>query len=150
MQSPSPPPPPEPRPAARDDAAEIARLSTQLGYPADVATMRERLDVLLEDERQFIHVIAAGERLLGWIAAERRVNLESGDSVEIVGLVVDEAAQRRGIGQQLVAAVLDWARAQGQRRVVVRSNVVREQSHPFYERLGFVRSKTQHVYTHRP
>jgi hypothetical protein len=30
--------------------------------------------------------------------------------------------------------------------MTVRSNVVRAESHPFYERLGYVRSKTQHAY----
>lgn len=139
----------EPRAASEADAAEIARLSTQLGYPADVAQMRERLRALLRDERQLVRVIDTGERLLGWIAAEHRLNLESGESVEIIGLVVDEAAHRRGIGQHLVAAVLAWAGMRGQTRVVVRSNVARTQSHPFYERLGFVRHKTQHVYTYR-
>jgi predicted N-acetyltransferase YhbS len=30
--------------------------------------------------------------------------------------------------------------------MTVRSNVVRSGSHPFYERLGYARSKTQHAY----
>jgi hypothetical protein len=30
---------------------------------------------------------------------------------------------------------------------MVRSNAARAESHPFYEALGYVRSKTQHVYT---
>ena len=30
--------------------------------------------------------------------------------------------------------------------LVVRSNVARESSHPFYEALGYKREKTQHVY----
>jgi hypothetical protein len=38
---------------------------------------------------------------------------------------------------------------QGLAVVTVRSNVVRVESHPFYERLGHVRGKTQHVYTKR-
>ena len=38
------------------------------------------------------------------------------------------------------------ADARGLPEVSVRSNVVREESHPFYERLGYTRAKTQHVY----
>ena len=30
--------------------------------------------------------------------------------------------------------------------IAVRSNVARTESHPFYERLGYVRTKTQHAY----
>ncbi len=134
------------RAASPDDAAEIARLSTQLGYPVDTATMAARLARLASRADHFIQVVAEGPRLLGWIAAERRLSLETGDGVEIVGLVVDQAAHRGGIGSTLVAAVANWARAHGDSRLVVRSNVVRAESHPFYERLGFIRTKSQHVY----
>jgi hypothetical protein len=33
--------------------------------------------------------------------------------------------------------------------MAVRSNVARAESHPFYERLGYVRTKTQHAYRKR-
>ena len=75
--------------------------------------------------------------------------LETGERVEIVGLVVDDAARRRGIGQLLVDAALDWAREIGIGEVIVRSNVARGESHPFYEGAGFERIKTQHVYLKR-
>ena len=49
-------------------------------------------------------------------------------------------------GGALVAEVERWAAGRGLAEVSVRSNVVREESHPFYARLGYVRAKTQHVY----
>jgi GNAT superfamily N-acetyltransferase len=45
-----------------------------------------------------------------------------------------------------VAKAEAWARARGCPSLTVRSNVVREHAHPFYESLGFARIKTQHVY----
>lgn len=135
-----------PRAATIDDATEIARLSGQLGYPVDAPVMMERLRCLLPRQDHFIRVVADGPGLLGWIVAERRLSLEAGDSFEITGLVVDRDAHRGGIGSALVAAVADWVRQQGGARLVVRSNVVRAQSHPFYERQGFIRIKSQHVY----
>ena len=33
--------------------------------------------------------------------------------------------------------------------MTVRSNVVRHESHPFYERVGYERTKTQHAYRKR-
>ena len=39
--------------------------------------------------------------------------------------------------------------ARGLGEVSVRSNVIRAESHPFYERLGYVRFKTQHAYRKR-
>jgi diamine N-acetyltransferase len=135
------------RRAAIGDAAEIARLSGQLGYASHPAEIGDRVGRLLTREGQLVLVAPAPDgRLLGWIAAERRLLLESGERAEIVGLVVDGAARRRGIGAALVAAAERWAAAQGQRTVFVRSNVVRAESHPFYESLGYARRKTQHAY----
>lgn len=84
--------------------------------------------------------------LLGWIAVERRLTLESGERIEIVGLVVDAAVRGTGVGRALVADAEQWALAQGFDAIGVRSNVAREGSHPFYESLGYLRTKTQHAY----
>jgi GNAT superfamily N-acetyltransferase len=134
------------RAAGIEDAAEIARLAGELGYPVSPSDMAARLAALLPQPWQRVTVADGGAALLGWIAAERRLTLESGERVEIVGLVVGAAARRGGIGRRLVADAEEWARRQGFDAIVVRSNVARELSHPFYERLGYVRRKTQHVY----
>ena len=132
------------------DAAELARLSAQLGYPQDADAFARRLRrLLISADHPVIVATDDDSRLLGFIAIERRLMLETGDRVEIVGLVVDDAARRRGIGQALVRAAEDWARAVGIDEVLVRSNVVRAESHPFYEGAGFVRIKSQHVYLKR-
>lgn len=141
---------PEPlslRPALISDAAEIARLTAQLGYPSEPHTIQERLQRLSVRDEHFVCVAADGTQLLGWVAAEHRLPLEYGDKIEIVGLVVDANARRGGVGKALVATVETWARSRGQRELVVRSNIMRNESHPFYEHLGFMRSKTQHVYS---
>jgi GNAT superfamily N-acetyltransferase len=135
-----------PRPAGAGDATEIARLAGELGYPVDAAVMAARLDALAGDPRQRVYVIDREERLAGWIAAERRLSLEAGERVEITGLVVDGSIRRGGVGRALVAAAEAWASEQGLDVVVVRSNVLRQASHPFYEGLGYVRQKSQHVY----
>jgi GNAT superfamily N-acetyltransferase len=53
---------------------------------------------------------------------------------------------RAPVGKALVAAAEEWACAQGVDAITVRSNATRAESHPFYERLGYVRRKTQHSY----
>ena len=135
------------RSATLSDAAAIAALSGELGYPASAQEMSVRLAVLLPQAAQFVAVAAtpAGD-VVAWIAAERRLLLEYGEKAEIVGLVVGAAARRTGVGKALVRAVEQWAREQGLAIVSVRSNAARVESHPFYERLGFVRIKTQHSY----
>jgi GNAT superfamily N-acetyltransferase len=135
------------RPARITDAGEIARLAGELGYPMSADEMARRLATLASNEYHHVAVVASGERLLGWMHVERRFSLEGGDRAELMGLVVDSTARRRGIGRELLAVAENWTLAQGLPALVVRSNVIREQSHPFYESLGYSRSKTQHVYT---
>ena len=94
-------------------------------------------------------VLVAGterEAPMGWIHGAEQGFLESGRRCEILGLVVDSARRRAGVGQQLVEAMEKWALERGLAEISVRSNVARAESHPFYERLGFQRTKTQHVY----
>ncbi len=138
------------RRARLDDAAELARLCAQLGYPQHEATFAARLRrVLVSADHPVIVASDDGRTLLGFVAVERRLLLEAGERVEIVGLVVDERARRRGIARALVDAAEHWARETGVAEVMVRSNVARAQSHPFYEDAGYDRSKTQHVYRKR-
>jgi GNAT superfamily N-acetyltransferase len=130
-----------------EDAPRLAELSTQLGYPASAEDIAGRLSRLLPRPEHFLRVAEspAGEAI-GWIHAEERQILESGAWCEIMGLVVDAAQRGHGAGRALVSEVEAWARDRGLRSVKVRSNVAREESHPFYLRLGYARSKTQHVY----
>jgi GNAT superfamily N-acetyltransferase len=137
------------RPAVVADASEIARLATELGYPASVDEMTSRLTHLLSSESCYVAVAEAPAGLLGWVAAEKRIVLEAGDRAELTGLIVDPASRRSGIGRALVAAAEQWAVGNGFHTINVRSNVARTESHPFYVRLGYQRTKTQHAYARR-
>jgi GNAT superfamily N-acetyltransferase len=137
---------PTPRAARVDDAAEVARLCTELGYPATADEMAARLCVVISAGDRQVFVVEDGDRLLGWIGIELRTTLETGRKAEIIGLVVDAQARRSGTGRALVEAAENWVRLHGLDAVMVRSNIVRLESHPFYEGIGFVRRKSQHVY----
>ena len=138
------------RPAELNDAAEIARLAGELGYPAATAEISTRLKLLLGQPIHFIAVAAAREssqkQLLGWIAAEERTLLVSSPQIDIMGLIVSQAVRRQGVGHALIAAAEHWAGERGQKYIAVRSNTRRQESHPFYEGLGYSRKKSQHVY----
>jgi GNAT superfamily N-acetyltransferase len=129
------------------DAAEMARLAGELGYPMSSGEMTRRLAVLLPNDHHYVAVAASVECLLGWMHVEHRFSLEGGDRAELMGLVVDSTARRRGVGRELVDVAENWTLAQGLSSLTVRSNAAREQSHPFYESLGYSRSKTQHIYS---
>jgi GNAT superfamily N-acetyltransferase len=136
------------RAAAPGDAAEVARLSAELGYPADAAAVGERLAHLAgAPESHAVLVSVDGEdAATGWIHVSVERTVESEPYAEIRGLVVDEGSRGRGIGEALVRAAVVWARGRGLRRVRVRSNVVRERTRAFYLRLGFTVKKTQAVF----
>jgi GNAT superfamily N-acetyltransferase len=61
--------------------------------------------------------------------------------------VVDEAHRSGGVGRALLGAAEAWAREHGCEVVTVRSRVARERAHRFYEREGYVRVKTSHVFS---
>jgi GNAT superfamily N-acetyltransferase len=140
-------PRPTVRPARTIDAARLAALSGVLGYPVAEDVMHTRLTRLLGRESDVVLVAesAAGE-LVGWVHAAEQDLLESGQRCEILGLVVDAGHRGQGVGRRLVEQVERWAAARGLALITVRSNVTRAESHPFYQRLGYVRTKTQHAY----
>jgi len=135
------------RTALLGDAPNLAVLSGVLGYPVVDETLALRLGNLLTRNEDIVLVVeVAPSQVVGWLHGAEQELLESGRRCEILGLVVDAVYRGQGVGRQLVAAVEEWAATRGLDQMVVRSNVVRTGSHPFYERLGYVRAKTQHAY----
>jgi GNAT superfamily N-acetyltransferase len=134
------------RRATAADAPRVAELSGVLGYPVDAALMSDRLARLASRDGDAVFVAVDADRVVGWIHGAEHELLEVGRQCEILGLVVDTAARGIGAGRALVAAIEQWATARGLPQISVRSNIVRIESHPFYERLGYTRVKTQHSY----
>ncbi len=137
------------RPALLADVPRLAELSGVLGYPVAVEKMATRVTRLLGRDEDALVVAEHAGQVVGWIHAAEQELVESGRRCEILGLVVDAEHRRSGTGRRLVAAIEKWAHQRGLEELTVRSAVSRAESHPFYERLGFVRVKTQHVYRKR-
>ena len=117
-----------------------------LGYPNRPVVIADRLKRLLPRSGDLVVVADQLPPVMGWVHAQEQEILDSGRRCEILGLVVSPEVRGRGVGRQLVATVEEWAAQRGIVQLAVRSNIVRTESHPFYERLGFVRLKTQHAY----
>ncbi|HET8899962.1 MAG TPA: GNAT family N-acetyltransferase [Rhodanobacteraceae bacterium] len=128
------------------DAAELAQLVGELGYPTETPLMAARLSALLGREQRRIRVAERGGAVCGWVEAGLRLTLDTDERVEILALIVAEKVRQHGVGRLLVTDIEQWARALGMTSLVVRSNILRDASHPFYRQLGFEQRKTQHYY----
>jgi len=133
---------PEPR-----DYARIAELAAQLGYKSDASEIGRRLAGMKGSAEHAVFVAETAEGdVAGWIGVFVWRGLESEARVEISGLVVDEKARSLGIGRRLLERAEEWAREKGCATIGLRSNVIRERAHAFYERLGYEHVKTQKAF----
>lgn len=132
------------RRAKSTDVERIAVLSGQLGYPATAAQMRKRLLRIKPASQHAVFVADSPEDgVIGWVHVSRQPLLEVEIRAEVNGLVVAEGQRSLGAGALLLAAAEDWARKRGCKGMSVRSNVIRERAHQFYERHGYEHYKTQ-------
>ncbi len=133
------------RRARASDREELARLSTELGYPMSADEAGKRLGEISNHVDHVLLVAEADGRAAGWIQVSRSRIFESARQAEIAGLVVAEAMRGRGIGRRLVEEAARWARESGCGALRVRTNVIREDAQRFYRREGFADVKTQRV-----
>jgi GNAT superfamily N-acetyltransferase len=135
------------RPMTLRDAAAVADLCTQLGYPATTETMERRIAALAgRDDHGLLVATVDGEWVVGWIHVCSAMLIEIDPLAEVWGLVVDAEERGRGVGRLLMEAAERWAIARGHRVLRLRSRVQREGAHRFYERLGYRIAKTSHTF----
>jgi GNAT superfamily N-acetyltransferase len=131
-------------PASLADAQRLAELANQLSYSSTPEQVAIRLRALRQAPEQAIFVAADAHGLaLGFVHVQVRHAVEHDSRAEVISLVVDEQIRSRGVGRLLMEAAEAWARTQGMTTIVLRSNVMREQAHRFYERLGYHHTKSQ-------
>jgi GNAT superfamily N-acetyltransferase len=131
------------RPGRVRDAERIAVLMTQLGYAVAVSDLADRLR--RRPKRREIFVATSAGAMLGWVSVSSDESFVTGFTALIEGFVVDEGTRSRGIGARLLEAAEAWARKRGCGEIHVRSNVIRERAHAFYERNAFVKAKAQYL-----
>lgn len=134
------------RAASRKDAQSIAVLSGQLGYPARVPEVEQRIEQLFESDANRVWLDERAGTVVGWLQASKRFLIESEAYVEIAGLVVDDRHRGQGVGSGLVRQAEEWAKQAGFAALRVRTNVLREAAHRFYAKEGFEVVKGQTVF----
>ena len=136
------------RKARFSDAAAITELCGQLGYPATVVEMQERLAGLLHGPRRGVVFVAEHSQgeVIGWLHVSVTPLLEVPLRAEVNGLVVAERQRSAGAGAKLLRAAERWAKGKGCQSMSVRSNVIRDRAHAFYQRNGYEHYKTQKAF----
>ena len=135
------------RAAHPPDHARIAELAGQLSYPSTTAEIARRLQGIESSPAAavFVAELETGE-IAGWIAVFVYRTVEADARAEVSGLVVDERFRSRRVGEHLLARAAEWARENGCHAIGLRSNVIRDRAHAFYERHGYTHVKTQKAF----
>ena len=126
------------RDATPSDAAAVAALLDELGYPASAEAAARRMARFTEDEASRLQVAETADGVVGLVATHILPRLEDdGPSCRLTGIVVSADCRRGGVGSALVAAAEAEARSRGAFRLDLSSGEWREDAHAFYLRVGF-------------
>jgi ribosomal protein S18 acetylase RimI-like enzyme len=134
-------------PARPGDYPAIAELTVRVYVDGGLASSDyapELADVAGRASRSELLVVRGDDgRVVGAVALVLAGDfgnlIASDEEAEFRMLVVDPAAQCRGIGELLVTTCLDRARAAGKRRMVLSTDPRMTSAHRLYQRLGFSR-----------
>lgn len=129
-----------------NDSEFITKLSNQLGYETQISDIQNRLKKILANADNCVYVATEKGKIVGWIHGFFSLRIESEFFVEIGGLVVDENFRKNGIGKKLVDKIMEWSKLKNCKKVRVRCNMIRKESHRFYENIGFEINKEQKIF----
>jgi len=121
-------------------------LSVSLGYaPVSDEVAQDRLQELLSSSSDRVWVIEDDAQICAWMHAFIAYRVASPSFVEIGGIVVSPERRRQGLGRSLVDRARQWGRER-KLKLRVRCNHSRDETHRFYESIGFTKSKSQYVF----
>ncbi len=135
------------RPLLEQDLPQVALLIEQLGYPQAEEFFLPRLRKLSATDQHGLFAAVDGERVLGFLHLKREQSFVSAEKAEIKALVIDEIHRGKGVGSDLVNFAKTWAKNVGLDTILVRTNILRDGAHRFYEREGFQLKKTSHLFS---
>jgi GNAT superfamily N-acetyltransferase len=131
----------------RSDTAQIAELSGQLGYPSTPAQIEQRFRTLKPASLHAVFIAELpGGKVGGWTHVSVSPQIETDLRAELNALIVADGQRSLGVGLRLLEAAEIWSRKHGCKSMSVRSNVIRDRAHKFYERNGYEHYKTQKAF----
>ena len=134
------------REAIFQDAEVLTSLTAQLGYPCTKVEILARLIPYQNKTHGVVFVAVLDGTVVGWISLNIVRYFYVDPFIEVSGFVVEEKQRSKGIGKKLLQKVEAWTKEQGYKRIRIRTNVIRERAHKFYENNGYKKVKEQKVY----
>jgi GNAT superfamily N-acetyltransferase len=131
------------RAASAQDAAELARLIDELGYPVTSEEIEARLKILEAAGECALVAEQDGKVVACLTTSTTKVLHRPAPVGRISMMVVDEALRGHGIGAELVAAAEGLLAQRGCQLVEVTSNLRRTDAHRFWEREGYQRTSAR-------
>jgi ribosomal protein S18 acetylase RimI-like enzyme len=126
------------REAQPRDAATVAVLLGELGYPSTREQAAERLERIAGDPSTWLAVAELDGEVAGFGVLHVQNLVERDEpGCEVAGLVVGERFRRRRIGELLMEALEREARTRGGKTMVLNTANRRADAHAFYESLGY-------------
>jgi ribosomal protein S18 acetylase RimI-like enzyme len=133
------------RPARPTDAAAIAALFTDEGYPAGPSDILARLERFNTPESRVI-IAEHDEAILGFIAVHAMARFEHDDQIlRILALVVDAGARERGVGRTLMGEAERIGHELGAAFVELTAGHHRPEARHLYETLGYDATVTAYL-----
>jgi GNAT superfamily N-acetyltransferase len=124
------------RDARPADAAAIAELLGQLGYPADDAAVLARLERLrVVGDRVVVADVDGTAVGLAHLQVSPAIEYDR-PAAKLAALVVDESRRGDGVGRALVEELETEARNRGCVLLFLTTAERREDAHAFYEHIG--------------
>jgi GNAT superfamily N-acetyltransferase len=119
------------------DAAGMAQLLGELGYPVTADALPARLQAIASGGGAAFLAVTPEDRAVGLVCVTTVASLHVDAPVcYITALVTAQDARGQGVGRLLVSVAEDWARARRCVRLSVTSAEHRADAHQFYPRCG--------------
>ena len=131
------------RAARPTDVEQMVRLldllfAMEADFRPDPARQRQGLALLLDDGRARVLVAERADGVVGMCTGQLVVSTaEGGPALLVEDVVVDPHHRGRGVGRALLAALADWARGRGVRRLQLLADGTNGPALAFYDRLGW-------------
>lgn len=123
--------------AQLQDAPQLANLLAQLGYPASVQQVADRI---IAHQAAGYHLLVAkeGSYTLGFISLHIYQAMHHTQSIgRITAFCIDESIRGTGAGSQLLTAAEMYFQSNNCFKVEVTSNLKRDTTHAYYLKRGY-------------